>query len=193
MNFLLKSIVGEEISSNLLPQCASCFASVTTDSTSKTQCPVDRHHRRVGVARTSLGSICLCSSTEDDLNSSRVFRSRMIAYLSALDFVSQMKREFAAAYNQQLDRVTHNLTSLNAHCIQEVFDLVSQETLTKNIYQQIKFVQDTMKASPQKAAKTFLRITKNNLAMKLEFVAMRFLNSTAPIRPSANTRLSKLL
>lgn len=180
MKFLLKGLAGEEIASNLLPQCVSCFASVTDGVTAKKQCPVDKQHRRVGVARSPVGSICLCSPIQDDVNSSRVFRSRMAAHLSALDFVSQMRREFAASYNQQLDRVTHNLTSLNAHCIQEVFDLVSQETLTKNISQQMKFVQDAMKASPQKAAKTFLRIAKNNLAMKLEFVAMRFLDSTAP-------------
>ncbi|MEW6076562.1 MAG: hypothetical protein AB1724_01990 [Thermodesulfobacteriota bacterium] len=86
----------------------------------------------------------------------------------------------AAAFNQQMKRLLHNLTSLNAHCIQEIFDLVSQDTLTKNISQQLKTVQNVLKASPQKAARTILRIAKNNLAMKSEFVAMRYLEDASP-------------
>lgn len=107
----------------------------------------------------------------------------MDAFCSSISFTLDTKSELSAAYNQQLNRVTHNLTSLNAHCIQELFALAPQDILTRNISQQIAVIQDVMRASPLEAAKTFLRIAKNNLAMKLEFVAMRYMDESVP-RPA---------
>jgi len=183
MKYLLKGRENEEITSNVLPECGVCFALIPIGTTSKIKCPADKHLHRRGSVTSEFGSASLCSLNEDDLNSSRVFHSRMLSYLTVIEHISKIKADIVATYNKQLDRVTHNLTSLNAHCIQEVFDLVSQDTLTKDLSQQIKSVQDAMKASPQKAARTFLRIAKNNLTMKAEFVAIRYLGTPTP-RPA---------
>jgi hypothetical protein len=180
MKYLVIGPKGEEVARRVLPDCSTCFSSLLGGTTAMMKCPADRKNRRVGVIASEAGKVCLCSSIGDDLNSSRVFRARLHAFGTTIPFVQETKADLAASYNQQLNRVTHNLTSLNAHCIQELFALVPQDTLTMNITQQIKVIQDAMKASPLEAAKTFLRIAKNNRAMKLEFVAMRFLDDSAP-------------
>lgn len=181
MKVLLKGSDGNEVASTVIPQCAACFSSLCAKVTkAKHKCTADGRNRRLGSMSSECGSVYLCSPLADDLNSSRVFNSRLLAYLEVIGSVQTIKTDVAAGYNQKLDRLMHNLTSLNAHCIQELFDFVSQDALTMNIGQQIKFVQDAMKASPPKAAKTFLRIAKNNLAMKSEFVAMRFFDTSAP-------------
>lgn len=180
MKYLLSGTKNEKITSNVLPQCSTCLASLSPGISIKIKCPTDRSLRRRGSAVSDFGNVYLCSPSKDDLNSSRVFHSRMGAYLAVIEHIAKIKAEIKASYNQRLNRVTHNLTSLNAHCIQEVFDLVSQETLTRNISQQITSVQETILSSPSRAARTFLRIAKNNLTMKLEFVAMRFLDADAP-------------
>lgn len=183
MKYLIQSSTGEDVAKNLLPSCSECFASTPFGESIKRICPADQAPRRLGRINTESGLVCLCSPSEADVNSTRVFRARMAAYTGVLEHVKGIRADIAVSYNQQLSRLMHNLTSLNAHCIQEMFALVSQDTLTKNIGQQIKYVRDAMSASPDKAARTFLRIAKNNLAMKSEFVAMRFLDEKTP-RPA---------
>lgn len=180
MKFLIKGPNGEVVAKRVVTECATCFASLPRGGTTKCRCPAFGKVRRFGVVMSTAGTTCLCSPAENDVNSVRVFRARLEAYTTVTPFVQGIRADLLASYNQQLNRVTHNLTSLNAHCIQELFALVPQETLTKNIWQQMNVVKEAMRASPDEAAKTFLRIAKNNLAMKLEFVAMRYVDEAAP-------------
>jgi K+-sensing histidine kinase KdpD len=172
MKYSLYDVSRKEVARNFLPNCDLCFSSVSLDATVKKKCPSDGQQRRLGILSISSEKVSLCSPLEEDLNSTRIFRSRMKAYVDVLQYIRTIRSEF----NQSQKRLLHNLTSLNAHCIQEVYDLVPQDTLTKNFTQQLQIVQNTLSASPEKAARVFLRIAKNNLAMKSEFAVMRLLD-----------------
>ena len=176
MIYNIKNPAGEIIADSTFPICAKCVESTNKGCSSKIKCSRDGKFRRIGSAQISDGQVFLCSSLDDDLNSSRVFKARLDAYGTTVHYTQQVKDTLYQPFDKQLKRLTHNLTSLNAHCMQELFALVPQETLVQNIEQQLKFIKDVLKASPQEAAKAFLRIAKNNLAMKLEFVAIHYLN-----------------
>jgi signal transduction histidine kinase len=180
MKYFIQDKSDGEILSNKLAPCEICFGELSLSSTIKRKCSIDSVQRRLGMTRTESGVVRMCSPNENDINSSRVFRSRLEAYSSIIVPFITAKKDVAAAYNQKLKRLTHNLTSLNAHCIQEVFDLISQDTLTKNVDQQIQLIQDTMRKFPVKTAQMILRIAKNNLAMKSEFIAIRYFDETTP-------------
>lgn len=180
MKYALQDSAGKQIAGNLLPPCMDCMSANRTGKTSRLRCPADGQTRRSGLVVSSLGRVWMCSPLKEDIESKRLFLFRMNAHLSVLQHVAEMRAELAASFNQKLTHLLHNLTSLNAHAIQDVYALVDQEVLTKQLTEQLKLIQNAMKASPSKAARTFLRIAKNNLAMKSEFAAMRFLDETSP-------------
>jgi signal transduction histidine kinase len=70
---------------------------------------------------------------------------------------------------QRVNRLIHNLTSLNAHNIQEIDDFIPQELLATNYQDLLKYIQDQIKKDSKNAALMFLRIAKHNVHMKTEF------------------------
>jgi K+-sensing histidine kinase KdpD len=75
-----------------------------------------------------------------------------------------------------VNRLVHNLISINGHNIQEVYDLLPQEILSTNWRNQIVNIEKELKFNPKKAALLFLRIAKNNIQMKSEFSIYRKLD-----------------
>ncbi len=69
----------------------------------------------------------------------------------------------------RVNRVIHNLKSINAHAMQELYTLVPQDQLLKNIRDNSKIVENVIKSDTRKAAMTFFRMTKFNLSIKAEF------------------------
>ncbi|MDH5414481.1 MAG: ATP-binding protein, partial [Flavobacteriaceae bacterium] len=70
---------------------------------------------------------------------------------------------------KKVNRLVHNLTSINAHNIQEIYDLIPQDILVQNWKKQLKYIEDNLKENPKKAALMFIRIAKHNTHMKSEF------------------------
>lgn len=79
-----------------------------------------------------------------------------------------------------MNRLVHNLTSINAHNIQEIYDIVPQDILTSNLSDQLKHIEREIKRRPKKAALMFLRIAKHNIHMKSEFSIYKKLDRSNP-------------
>src|SRR5690606_7546311 len=62
---------------------------------------------------------------------------------------------------------------INAHNIQEIYDLVPQEILANNWRTQLDFIKKEIEKDSEKAAMMFLRIAKHNVHMKSEFSIYR--------------------
>ncbi len=181
------------IASNTLLKCEDCINSIQSGDSSKIKCSVDKKLRKFGVLKSNVGGVFLCSYQNNDLASSRVFRARLDAFLTMINYIKDIQSDILTSYSKQLNHVIHNLKSLNAHCIQEFFDFIPQENLTKEIADQIKLLKYEMKSYPDNAARTFLRIAKNNLAMKLEFAALFYLDEHAPYPKMQEHNIRKVI
>ena len=81
--------------------------------------------------------------------------------------------EIRAEEQIKVNRLVHNLTSINAHNIQEIYDLVPQDVLAQNWRKQLDFIKTEIKQDLDKAALMFLRIAKHNTHMRSEFSIYR--------------------
>jgi len=135
---------------------------------------------RAGVASNQHGTVIAFSSTKDYIKSSKKFSTALDVILNSTEMVNQVVKEARASINKSTSRLIHNLTSLNAHNIQEIYSLIPQENVSQKIGGQIPFVEGIVKGDPREAALSLLRIAKNNAAMKAEFSVFRKLFDSNP-------------
>jgi len=171
---------GTVLSSNLKEGCQECYGSCGSIS-EITLCKLTNKKRRRGRIVSERGLLYACSDQADMMASSRLFkeslevRSEFIAELKAL------RNSLESEARKQIKRLIHNLTTLNAHCIQEIYSFIPQEQLSNSKQDEqtriiAKFVTDDTKA----AAQLFTRILKNNTLMKVEFSVFNKLYEASP-------------
>lgn len=184
MKLRILNEVGTEIFSELSPSCNGCIQACNTESISLT-CNLHNDKRRVGKIRNADGEIFACTTDKDLIKSSRTFKSQMQIRTIGLGELSRTKKSL----NQETKRLIHNLTSLNGHNIQELYALVPQDILTKDLKNQLSIIERTITDNPKEAAKAFLRIVKNNASIKTEFsVFNRLVDGTRPQKKKHNIK-----
>lgn len=134
-------------------------------------CFIDQGTRRRGVSIVDQGHIALCSSQKEDLESSKTFKKK-IGFLSEMVIrLSAMRNELAEVEARKTNRLFHNLTSINAHTIQELYALVPQERLAASFKMQKAVVREKLLKDPDAMAAAFLRVLKNEISLRNEFSA----------------------
>src|SRR5699024_776888 len=94
---------------------------------------------------------------------------------------------------RRVNRLVHNLTTINGKTIQEIYDLVPQEVLTSNFNLQIPKITDIIKSNHKDAALMFLRLAKHNIHMKSEFSIYKKLDRANPSLEKRNHPIHKVL
>lgn len=112
-----------------------------------------------------MGEVFGCSNSKDFCASSKTFISRLESIILGLKEIEIIKEKL----NLDSQKLIHNLTKTNGHNIQELYAVVPQDLLTQNLNQQLDSIQKKLIENPEEAARTFLRIAKNNATMKTEF------------------------
>lgn len=145
-------------------ECQSCINNCSS-LTIKLKCPVYDDERRIGFKKSELGEIFCCSKSKDYNLSSKSFVNKLESILFGLKEIELIKEKL----NLDSQKLIHNLTKTNGHNLQELYAVVPQELLTQNLNQQLDSIKKTLIDNPEEAARTFLRIAKNNASMKVEF------------------------
>lgn len=127
--------------------------------------------RRRGTIIAESGQVFLCSNKREDIESSKVFKKELAFLAEMIGRLAEIQKAMAEFEARKTNRLFHNLTSINAHTIQELYALVPQEELTAGFKQQKKIVQDRLAQAPAAAAEAFLRILKNEVSLRNEFSA----------------------
>lgn len=135
---------------------------------------------RIGVVKNTNGTAFAISKSKDALKSSRAFISKINAAADSLEFLGSVQNEIERKINSDTARLIHNLTSLNAHNIQEIYSLVPQENLANKVDGHIDIVENVVKDNTRACALTLLRIAKNNAAIKTEFSVFKRLFDSSP-------------
>ena len=192
LNFNIKDSKGNLIHTNLPAECKICIdgCSVTSRLTS---CYINSKNRRHGKTMTSKGTTYICSDQKDLINSSRIFKEKLKIYSDFLPEIEEIKNNISSDLNQNTKRLLHNITSLNAHNIQELYALVPQEVLSHNFKSQHSIVKKYIIKNPKDAADTLMRVVKNTLSLKTEFSVFNRLFEKNPSLTFSNHNISKVI
>ena len=124
---------------------------------------------RAGKIMGKYGTVVGFTSDKDLLKSSSKFRTSLSVIGDSLKYLENIIKESNDKVNKSTSRLLHNLTSLNAHNIQEIYSLVPQDLLARKVSGQVRLVEKVIKQESRETALCLLRLAKNNIAMKTEF------------------------
>lgn len=116
------------------------------------------------------------ASDVDRIKSARLLKSEaevMLEAASNVDSEIQLVRERAES---QTKRLIHNLKSLTAKTVQEIYYIALQNQLMASPKDSLQYLERQIKNSPQDVAKALLAILKYQTAQKAEFSAFNKLN-----------------
>jgi hypothetical protein len=169
-HFSIIATDGEIISDNLVDECKQCFVNCTSKGNTINVCPKYGGNRKQGKIINNRGTTFLCCN---ETKTTKLFKDKLeglsYAYYDLVIPKNKYETEAKQIEQQRVNRLIHNLTSLNAHNIQEIDDFIPQELLTTNYQKLLVFIQDEIKKDSKNAALMFLRIAKHNIHMKTEF------------------------
>ena len=165
---------GNIIYSNKPKACDYCMEECHSKS-KKVQCKTFNEKRRRGKAESENGFVYFCSANNDLLKSSRTFKSEINGLARTTYKLKEIRETISDQKKNDVRRLIHNLTSLNAHTIQEMYNIVPQDELTKGWKEQLKIIEKFLQKNPKESSMAFLRVIKNIFAMKTEFSVFKIL------------------
>lgn len=168
---------GKKIADNLTIECQDCFLNCSTIGKIVESCNKYDGKRKQGKIVNTNSCTFLCCDTTKNM---KLFKEKVEALSYAYKDLIIPKKEIEDAIRkseqQKVNRLVHNLTSINAHNIQEIYDLIPQDVLSSHWKNQLDFIEKEIKKNPKESAMMFLRMAKNNIHMKSEFSIYRKLD-----------------
>lgn len=192
-HYSILSVTGETVAINLATECKMCFANCISSGYLVNECPIYGGKRRQGKITNNKGTTFLCDQTK----TTKLFRDKLeglsYAYHDLIILKSTIESETKQIELKRLNRLVHNLTSINAHNIQELYDLVPQDILSTNYKIQLDFLQKEIRRDPKKAALMFIRIAKHNIHMKSEFSIYKKLDRNDAVLELSSHPIKKVI
>ena len=155
MRYQLQSIDGKKIASTLIAGDAAWIPQIINESQL-----IANGKMRVGSFQNTDGRLFAFSNNPDYLKSSQSFKRTARCILESTNYINEIAAEQREINNRNTTRLIHNLTSLNAHNIQEIYSLIPQEEISGRTRGHIDFVKEKILAYPKEAAQVFLRLAK---------------------------------
>ena len=160
----------QDIANNLTENCLNCYKNCSSEGKVILDCPEYNEKRRFGVRKTKLSTSFLCC---DKTKTTKLFKGKLAALSYSVPDLIIPINDIREDEQKKVNRLVHNLTSINAHNIQEIYDLVPQEILAQHWRNQLKHFKKEMERDIDKTAMMFLRIAKHNTHRKSEFSIYR--------------------
>ena len=148
---------------------------------------------RLGVIKSKNGVSYASSSRSDYLKSSQKFKTTHKSIHNSIDFVMQSLEKQQESSFKNTGRLIHNLTSLNAHIIQEIYSLVPQQLLSGRTSGHAKIIQGIISNSSHETALSLLAIAKASASMKTEFSVFKKLFNPEPTLQKKYHQIHKVL
>jgi len=148
---------------------------------------------RLGMVQTAHGSVYAITSDKDYIKSSRSFITEIHTLANTLEKFESITAAYKERINKSTKRLIHNLTTLNAHNIQEIYSLIPQELFTSKTVNLLKSVETIVESEKRDTALSLLKIAKNNAAMKSEFSVFNKLFDENPRLEKRNHNVHKVL
>lgn len=148
---------------------------------------------RHGISITEFGTVYIISDDKEIVSRPRYFKEKLNVYAEHLQEINSIKDDLRQFIQSDNRRLVHNITSINAHIIQEIYLLVPEEKLSTNYREILEIIKDYLIKDTDAAASAFLRIAKNSIAMKSEFTVFKKLSGEKPILQKQTHDVRKVL
>jgi K+-sensing histidine kinase KdpD len=172
---------GQLVYSNLPDACRGC-PEVSQALEVTIRCGLGGKRRRGKVA-TADGVAFICTNDPDLIASSRLFKKELELFSLTLARMEYIKAELQKTEAHKTRRLLHNLISLNAHSLQELYSVIPQDQLSNlgGFKDQKALVTKHLHQRPGDAAEIFLRALKNAGAVKNELAVFSKLHEASPV------------
>lgn len=115
------------IHSNLPESCLACHTACSSNEVTNS-CGQPGKRRR-GRATSPSGTVFICTNEKDFVASTKLFKKELEFFSLSISRIEQMKVDLAKIEVQKSRRLFHNLISLNAHSLQDLYSVISQDQL----------------------------------------------------------------
>ena len=167
---------GSVIYTTIPSQCQSCVIACNSESELTSTCG-ERGKRRRGKLTSQEGSAFFCTKESNFVNSSKLFRKELATLLQMNQRIAQIREEVSQQETAKARRLIHNLITLNAHALQDLYSVINQEELaafTQSSYRsQRDLIKNKLMSNPGVAADLFTRALKNGGAVKNELAVFK--------------------
>lgn len=181
--------VGKVVLSRLGQNCLEVCVSAALGVCEKCISHEDQGTRRRGKKAVASGTVFFCTADADMVKSKRVFVRALDAYAEMIGGLIEIQRLAAEEAREESRRLVHNLTTLNSHIIQEIYNLVPQDELAGTPYRQISVIAKSIAANPSVAAQAALRILKNAVAARTEMQVVRRFHTAPQLPPQRRSHM----
>lgn len=167
---------GGLIYSDIPAACLNCVDACSSQSEVVVDCGMVGRRRR-GVIVTSDGTVFLCTSDKEAVKSSKLFKREQAQLATLCKRLAILKEEVARQEALKARRLLHNLTTLNAHAIQDLYSVIPQDQLAEFAKSAFRTQRDFIKArlidQPDAAASLFIGVLKNQAAVRSELAVFK--------------------
>ena len=147
-------------------------------------CPVFKEKRRRGIIIESDATLYVC--TNYIIKSSRLFREKQRVYWEIMNELDSLRQNEQRRLTFTINRLIHNLISLNAQSIQAIYSKISQDKfIQENRNDLLNEIEKHVKKDSFGTAKLIIDLLKNEKLEKTEFSSYGklFENEPVSIRP----------
>lgn len=132
---------------------------ITLDKTEYRYLKINKEH----------GRAIAITNNSNYIRSRKLFERHLSSMIDSIETIKSITKQANDDLNASTHRLVHNLTSINAHNIQEIYSEFPQHLMSGSGNKNISQIQSIIGMKPKKIASMILRLAKNNIAMKAEF------------------------
>lgn len=181
---------GSLLSNNIDETLLEYFNSLGTESTKLSYNKVNYRAVRI---ENQYGTVTLISADDAMIKSSKVARAKAEILLNGIPSVQEVYRKAKEEAKQHVNRLIHNLVTLNGHIIQEVYSIIPQEVMQDKRAGWRDRIKEQVAADPYDASLSLVNIAKNTLKMKAEIEVYNALLSEHPKIALRNHSIHRVL
>jgi len=190
MRYQITTINGANISNNVHDYCLDCIL-ICKERCKKIKCTHDRKERRIGKIVSGNFIIFLCD--EKHIKSTKLFKKEIGLLKDFSINLESLQRSVFEDVNNQTYRLLHNLVTYNAHILQDIYSIISQDDLQKKRKEIVKTVNALLTSGSRNNALHILSILKNANLMKSEFSIFTKLYEPNPTMSIINHKIHKVV
>jgi len=139
------------------------------------------------------GTIFVLSNKNSHIKSNNVLLTEVNFLLESIPSFIDIYNSAKIEANQHVNRLIHNLVTLNAHNIQEVYSIIPQEVMQNKSNGRRERIIAHVTNDPYEASLSLVRIAKNTLKMKTEIDVYNTLLTGNPALNKKTHQIHRLL
>lgn len=148
---------------------------------------------RAGVILTADHNIYIISDDEDHIKSSSKFQNESYFLTHLPEQLKNIKDQQQKFQAERIQRLAHNIRSLNAKCLQSFYSVFSQEAISNTENAIMDILIQKISIEKYSIPNLLLKLHKNHLAVKTEFQVFENLYTEKPLLNKKRHKIHRVI